>query len=133
METHLLSIISNGRIELVGFFKPLVEDFTLLRKDVRKSFGSHSEEDVTIFIDSDRKILAWTEGFNTTKNSAFTQHDIDDLLTQANFDKLKKYQPLSLELADENYELSLVKSIQSSYTNYLYIIQFTNINTKNQG
>jgi hypothetical protein len=51
---------------------------------------------VAIFVNSERKIIAWTDRFDNTANSAFSQTDIEDFLTQAILDQLKKGQSVHL-------------------------------------
>lgn len=98
LETHLFPNLTNGRVELAAFFKPLVEDFTLLQKGITQNYSSNTEENVTIVVNSSRKIVAWTEGFDKTTNSAFSQVEIQDFLTQKVLDRLKKGKSVLLDL-----------------------------------
>lgn len=60
LEVHLLPFLSSSQIQLSAFFKPLIDDFTLLSKGVTKGYGTTVEENIAFCVNEKGKIVSWT-------------------------------------------------------------------------
>ena len=58
-----MAFLSMGEIELITFFKPILQDEKLIKKGTRRNFTNSLEENVVLCCDYTGKVMSWTKNF----------------------------------------------------------------------